>query len=86
MALTTAEEIYERIIKLLPSSEKQRLVEKIVHDLSKSEPPKLHDWMSIRGIAPNLLCGTEAQEWVSQTRRESDKQREKQWNRNHENY
>ena len=86
MALTTAEEIYERIIKLLPSSEKQRLVEKIVHDLSESEPPKRHDWMSIRGIAPNLLSGAEPQEWVSQTRRESDKQREKQWNRNHENY
>lgn len=40
-----------------------------------------HDWMSIRGTAPNLLDGEDAQEWVSRTRREGDEHRERQWRR-----
>ena len=39
------------------------------------------DWMSIRGIAPNLLGGEDAQEWVSRTRREGDEHREQQLRR-----
>jgi len=83
MALTTAEEIYEQVVKPLPAAERLRLVEKIVRDLSaplaESEPLNRYDWMSLRGIAPNLLAGEEAQAWVSRTRREADESRERQW-------
>ena len=80
------EEIYNQHIKPLPVAERLRLIEITAHDLAarptESEPLKRHDWMSVRGIAPNLLDGEDAQEWVSRTRREVDEQREKQWKRN----
>lgn len=85
MALTTAEEVYEQVVKALPAPERLRLVEKIVHDLATQpvagEPAQRRSWMSIRGIAPNLLGGEDAQEWVSRTRREADEHREKQLRR-----
>ncbi|MGH9838319.1 MAG: hypothetical protein ACREEM_06010 [Blastocatellia bacterium] len=85
MTLTTTEEIYEQIIKLLPAAERLRLVGKIVHDLSsqavEDKTPERHDWMSLRGVAPNLLDGEDAQTWVSRTRHESDEHRERQWRR-----
>lgn len=85
MTLTTAEEIYEQIVKPLPATERLRLVEKIVHDLStppaESESPNRYEWMSLRGIAPNLLEGEDAQAWVARTRRAADEQRERQWGR-----
>jgi hypothetical protein len=77
MALTTAGEIYEQVVKMLPAPERLRLVGLIVHDLAaqtaESEQPERYDWMSVRGIAPNLLGGEDAQEWVSRTRRGKDK-------------
>ena len=83
MPLTTTEEIYEQIVKPLPVAERLRLVGKIVYDLSiqatEGELPERHDWMSLRGVGPNLLDGEDAQTWVSQTRRESDEDRERQW-------
>jgi hypothetical protein len=85
MTLTTTEEIYEQIIKPLPAAERLRLVGKIVYDLSiqatEGELPERHDWMSLRGVAPNLLDGEDAQTWVSRTRGESDEDRERQWER-----
>ncbi len=85
MALTTVEEIYEQMIKSLPAAEQMQLIEKIAHNLSaqtaEGEPRRHYDWMSIRGIAPNLLGGEDAQAWVSRTRREADEHREKQWRR-----
>src|SRR5262249_25097063 len=83
MTLTTTEEIYEQIVKPLPAAERLRLIGKIVNDLSiqaiEGNLPELHNWMSLRGIAPNLLEGEDAQTWVSRTRRESDEDRERQW-------
>jgi len=83
MTLTTTEEIYEQIVKPLPAAERLRLIGKIVYDLSiqaiESNLPERHDWMSLRGVAPNLLDGEDAQTWVSRTRRESDEDRERQW-------
>lgn len=81
MSITTVEDIYEQVVKRLPAAERLRLVEKITRDLSVSsaEPDKSQGWMSLRGIAPNLLTGVDAQDWVSRTRRESDEDREAQW-------
>jgi len=83
MSLTTAEEIYEQVIKPLPVAERLRLVEKIARDLpvppAESNSPDRFEWMSLRGIAPNLLEGDEAQTWVSRTRHEADEDRERQW-------
>jgi ParB-like chromosome segregation protein Spo0J len=83
MTLTTTEEIYEQIVKPLPASERLRLVGKIVYDLSiqatEGTLSERHDWMSLRGVAPDLLDGEDAQTWVSRTRRESDEERERQW-------
>lgn len=81
MSIATVEEIYEQIVKRLPAADRLRLVEKIARDLSApaAEPGKSPEWMSLRGIAPNLLAGADAQEWVSRTRRESDEEREAQW-------
>lgn len=84
MSLTTAEEIYEHVVKPLPVIERLRLVAKIAHELSA--PPSERaapgdDWVSLGGIAPGLLGGEDAQAWVSRTRREADEQRERQWRR-----
>jgi hypothetical protein len=85
MTLTTTEEIYEQIVKPLPAADRLWLIGKIVNDLSiqviESKEPEYHDWMSLRGIAPDLLEGEDAQAWVSRTRRESDEDRERQWRR-----
>lgn len=80
MELTTAEQIYERIVKPLSTNERLRLVEMIVHNLTaqpaEAEPPKRH-WREIRGMVAYPMCGEDAQEWVSRTRREADEHREK---------
>jgi hypothetical protein len=80
----TLEQVSALAAQLSPT-ERLRLVERIVHDLAATplggEPARRCDWMSVRGIAPNLLGGEDAQEWVSRTRREGDDQREKQWRR-----
>lgn len=69
----------------LSAAERLQLVEKIVHGLATSASagemrPRRH-WSEIRGIVPYPMCGEDAQEWVSRTRRESDEHREKQWRR-----
>jgi hypothetical protein len=80
------EEIYKQHIKPLPIEERLRLIEMTAHDLTERPVEaglgQRYDWMSVRGIAPHLLDGEGAQEWVSRTRREADEQREKQWKRN----
>src|SRR5882672_7741447 len=77
--------ISERLGQLISAEERLRLVERIVHQLSAAsagnEPHERYDWMSLRGIAPNLLEGEDAQSWVSRTRSEADEDRERQWRR-----
>ena len=72
------EEIYKQHIKPLPAAERLRLIEMTAHDLvvQPTEEPssERHDWLSVRGIAPDLLEGEDAQEWISHTRREADEQ------------
>jgi hypothetical protein len=74
----------EALAAQLTTAERVQLVERLSRalqspagDLSAAE----FDWTSIRGIAPGLLEGEDAQAWVTRTRRESDEQRETQWRR-----
>jgi hypothetical protein len=80
MTKMSIEEIYQQHIKPLPVEERLRLIELTAHDLTvqlnEGQRQECYDWMSIRGIAPNLLDGEDAQEWVSRTRHEADEQRE----------
>jgi len=77
----SVEEIYEQVIRSLSPAEQAQLLEKIARNLSQQipagEPSERHDWMSVRGIAPHLLAGEDAQAWVSRSRREADEHRDK---------
>jgi hypothetical protein len=77
----SVEEIYEQVIRSLSPAEQAQLLEKIARNLSQQIPagelPERHDWMSVRGIAPRLLAGEDAQVWVSRFRREADEHRDK---------
>ncbi|PJB67976.1 MAG: hypothetical protein CO095_11630 [Armatimonadetes bacterium CG_4_9_14_3_um_filter_58_7] len=79
MPLATAEEVYETVIAPLSMKEQIRLVERIAHQLAgqsrESVSPSGYDWMSVRAIAPNLLSGEDAQQWVSQSRLGADDSR-----------
>jgi hypothetical protein len=83
MTFTTAEQVYEQVVKTLPAQERLRLVEKIVHDLSAqlatSGLAQRRRWSELRGRVAYPLCGEDAQQWLSRQRREADEQREKQW-------
>jgi len=78
MSVKTADEAYEQIVKSLPPAERRRLAQRIVDDLPGPEPSEgaaceeRNRWMPMAGIAPGLLGGEDAQEWVSRTRREAD--------------
>ena len=77
----SVEEIYTQVIRSLSPAEQAQLLEKIARNLSQqipaSEPSERYDWMSVRGIAPHLLAGEDAQAWVSRSRREADEHRDK---------
>lgn len=85
MDAKTADEAYEQIVKSLPPGERRRLAERIMDDLNSKrlgEPSaEPCDLLSLGGIAPGLLGGEDAQEWVSRSRREADEHRERQWKR-----
>lgn len=84
MNTITLEQVEGLAAQLLPQEQLQllaRVSERlsdllIAHDLSsppvESEPHKSYEWMSLRGIAPNLLEGEDAQTWVSRARSETD--------------
>lgn len=76
----SVEEIYRLHIKPLPAADRLRLIEITAHDLTTQPTGDVlserHDWMSVRGIAPHLLNGEDAQEWVSRPRHEVERQGE----------
>ena len=65
----------------LPVAERRQLAETILRDLASeaqaANPPRRRAWSEIRGMAPYPLCGEDAQQWITRSRRESDEQREK---------
>jgi hypothetical protein len=77
MPLTTAEEVYEQVVKGMPATEMLRLVEKIVHGLQSENggPADRRRWSEIRGRVAYPMCGEDAQEWISRGRREADEER-----------
>ncbi len=72
----------------LPLAEQEelarRLMKAVAPNVSESESARRFDWQSIRGIAPGLLGGEDAQQWITRTRREADENRERQWRRSGE--
>jgi hypothetical protein len=65
----------------LPPGERRQLAETILRDLDSAGAgtARRRSWREIRGSAPYPLCDTDAQDWVSRSRRESDEHREQQW-------
>jgi len=78
MGAATVDEIYEQV-RELPVEQRLRLVERIVHDVSRQVngevPQKRRRWRDIRGSAAGLLNGEDAQQWISRSRREDDEKR-----------
>jgi hypothetical protein len=66
----------------LPPADRRQLAETILRDLAAESGPEVaprrRSWREIRGSVLYPLCGEDAQEWVSRTRRESDEQRQRQ--------
>lgn len=92
MSNTITLEQAELLTAQLPPREQLWLVARISERLSKLEltaseaaaqpteqnSVESYEWTSLRGIAPNLLEGQDAQTWVSRSRHEADDQREQQ--------
>lgn len=75
-----ASAIYAKILeeaKLLSTDERKQLIEDLVDylDAGKTQSQPTPRWEDLIGTAPYPLCGEDAQEWVTRTRRESDEQR-----------
>lgn len=77
MSSTTYDRILEES-RSLSAAEVEQLIQeledrkRILENNPQSNPPT---WKDLRGKAPYPLCGEDAQEWVSRTRRESDERR-----------
>lgn len=78
------EDVYQQA-GLLSPMDRLRLIERIARSLAEERgaagSSPTYDWMAVRGIAPTLQDGEDAQEWVSRTREESDAERDDQLGR-----
>jgi hypothetical protein len=77
MASAKLEDIIRRAEALTPD-ERVELITYLVHELAqRTDAAKSvrRDWTELHGIAPDLLQGEDAQEWVSRGRREADEAR-----------
>lgn len=72
------EKILSEIEQLTPEEQLTvmgHLVERVKKHITQAQPKR--KWSDLKGIAPYPLLGEDAQEWVSQTRREGDEHRER---------
>ena len=80
MDAVTLEHVEALAARLTPE-EQARLAEHLLSNLSSSAPSggqsARMNWMSLRGVAPGLLGGEDAQHWVSRGRHEADVERAK---------
>jgi hypothetical protein len=71
----TAEQVYEQQIKLLPATERLRLVEIIARDLvitTVTEAPHQRSLLELEGLGAEIWEGVDAQEYVNELRKEWD--------------
>jgi hypothetical protein len=61
----------------LTNEEKMDLLLYLAQGIKHGQQKKSRKWSEICGIAPNLMQGEDAQEWVSRTRREDTEHRER---------
>ncbi|MEC4812720.1 MAG: hypothetical protein SAK29_05520 [Scytonema sp. PMC 1069.18] len=72
------EKILSEIEQLTPDEQLTvmgHLVEHVKKHITPAQPKR--PWSVLKGMAPYPLLGEDAQEWVSRTRREADKHRER---------
>lgn len=77
MALMSAQELYERHIKLLAPAERLRLVELIAHDMveDRAEMRGTRSLLELEGLGAEIWQGIDAQAYVDELRDEWDDQR-----------
>lgn len=61
----------------LTNDEKMDLLIYLAQGIKQGYQKKSRKWSEICGIAPGLMQGEDAQEWVSRTRREATEHRER---------
>ena len=71
MATSTISNLYKQHIKNLSASEMEELINLIQSDLSQKIKTGRR-WEEIAGAASYPLAGEDAQQWVSESRREGD--------------
>lgn len=70
-----------QIIKIVPQLSQPELLELIAYlarqaqETAVSEPAPRYQWHDLAGVAPDLLAGQDAQEWINQVRTD-------EWDRN----
>ena len=79
MAETVTLEEVAALAAKLTLADRRLLVKKLQKQAISANEEPAPQWSDIRGTIPYPLCGEDAQEWVSRTRREADEHREKQW-------
>lgn len=84
MTLTHSLQHAMTIIKTLEPEEQHQLAHlllDLLYGQNESENGTELELIELAGIAPHLLEGEDAQEWVSRTRREGTEARESVWRR-----
>ena len=74
MGTTTAEQVYEQHIKVLPTAERLRLVAIIAHDLATmtqaEEGRRQRSLLELEGLGAEIWEGVDAQQYVDELRKE----------------
>jgi hypothetical protein len=69
--------MYQRLVLPLPAPARRQLMALIVDGLqdeeASSEPA---DWLTLKGVAPSLLEGRDAPDWVTDSRSSADLHRQ----------